>query len=70
MDAAGEYDLASGAVIECHHRLPLANRLRTTKLSDLALVCPTCHRALHSRSRGPSVIEDLRKHLEASGSGT
>lgn len=64
VDVAGEYDLVTGAVIECHHRLPLTSGVRTTKLSDLTLVCPTCHRALHSRSRWPSV-EDLRKHLQA-----
>jgi hypothetical protein len=63
VDVAGEYDLVTGAVIECHHRLPLANGVRVTKLSDLALVCPTCHRALHSRSRWQSV-DDLRKHLQ------
>lgn len=68
VDVAGEYDLVTGAVIECHHRLPLASGVRTTKLSDLALVCPTCHRALHSRSRWSSV-EDLRKHLQAATSG-
>ncbi len=63
VDVADEYDLVTGAVIECHHRLPLANGVRTTKLADLALVCPTCHRALHSRSRWPSV-DELRKHLK------
>ena len=35
---------------------------RTTRLEDLALVCPTCHRALHSRSRWSSV-QELHKHL-------
>lgn len=64
VDVAGEYDLTNGAVIECHHRLPLASGIRITKLADLALVCPTCHRALHSRSRWASV-EELRQHLQS-----
>ena len=62
VDVAGRYDLAAGAVVECHHLLPLAGGERTTRLEDLALVCPTCHRALHSRSRWGSV-QELHKHL-------
>jgi 5-methylcytosine-specific restriction protein A len=63
IDVAGTYDLHAGAVVECHHTRPLAEGVRETKLSDLALVCPNCHRALHSRSRWPS-LADLRDHLQ------
>ena len=63
MDVAGHYDLAAGSAVECHHLLPLASGERTTRLSDLALVCPTCHRALHSQARWPSV-QALREHLQ------
>ncbi len=38
-------------LLEAHHLLPLASPLRTdsegTKLSDLAALCPNCHRAVH-----------------------
>ncbi len=68
VDVAWAYDLHSGSVVECHHTRPLADGVRETKLSDLALVCPNCHRALHSRSRWHSVAE-LREHLNrATGS--
>jgi len=42
----GEY---SGELFECHHTRPLYTLVgtATTKLVDLAVVCPTCHRALH-----------------------
>jgi 5-methylcytosine-specific restriction protein A len=44
--------------IECHHRVPLSQGgPTTTKLSDLALVCPNCHRMLHRRQPWPSVEE-------------
>ena len=36
--------------LDVHHLLPLATASRsrsTTKMSDIVLVCPTCHRALH-----------------------
>ena len=61
-DVASTYDLAAGSLVECHHLLPLASGQRTTRLEDLALVCPTCHRALHSGSRWASLPE-LRQHL-------
>lgn len=47
--------------IECHHRLPLATAdMRTTRLDDLALVCPNCHRMLH-RSRPALTVEALKE---------
>lgn len=62
VDVAKRYDLAAGSGVECHHVLPLASGVRRTRLADLALVCPTCHRALHSRSRWDSV-QQLQAHL-------
>jgi 5-methylcytosine-specific restriction protein A len=37
------------SVIDVHHIVPLHQiGLSTTRLADLALVCPTCHRVLHA----------------------
>lgn len=46
---AGRYGLPNGDLYECHHRVPLADLaiVRSTKASDLAILCPTCHRAIH-----------------------
>lgn len=54
-------------VIDCHHLSPLAeaNHPVSTTLDDLALVCPTCHRALHASS-DPSNLEMLRQKLKQS----
>jgi len=43
------YGDSAGDIIECHHIKPLADVVgeRTTRLSDLALVCANCHRVLH-----------------------
>lgn len=44
------YGLAGRSAIECHHRLPLADGVnRVTRLRDLALLCATCHRAIHAQ---------------------
>ena len=32
---------------EIHHRLPIAHGPRVSRLEDLAILCPTCHRAIH-----------------------
>ena len=60
-DFASTYgDLGEG-FIECHHTLPLASGAeRRTRLADLALVCPNCHRMLH-RSRVPLAVAELRQ---------
>jgi HNH endonuclease len=45
---------------ECHHRVPLSELGGTTvtRLADLAIVCPNCHRMLH---RQPGMmVEQLR----------
>lgn len=52
-------DLGEG-FIECHHTLPLATGSpRITRLADLAVVCPNCHRMLH-RAKEPLSVESLR----------
>jgi 5-methylcytosine-specific restriction protein A len=52
-------DLGAG-VIDCHHKTPLSELKpgAKTKLSDLALVCPNCHRILHKGTKTIS-LENL-----------
>ena len=51
-------------IIDCHHLTPLGTNEESveTGTEDLALVCPTCHRALH-RMEDPSDIDGLRLRL-------
>ncbi len=51
-------------IFEVHHRLPLskAEGPVKTKLSDLAVLCPNCHRAIH-RTRPMLKVEALAKRL-------
>ncbi len=51
--------------IEVHHLIPLKDLQEghKTKLSDLAMVCPNCHRMLHRGSPWPT-IEQLKQRLE------
>jgi 5-methylcytosine-specific restriction protein A len=35
------------SLLDLHHVNPLAAGERETKISDLCLLCPTCHRFLH-----------------------
>lgn len=62
LDVSAKYGTDAGTAIECHHRRPLADGQRTTRLADLALVCPTCHRVLHAAKPWASV-DDLRSRL-------
>lgn len=61
-DFAERYGLPDGDLFECHHRVPLseATGARRTSIDDLAVVCPTCHRALHRHARLPTVEEQRR----------
>lgn len=52
-------------IIDVHHVVPLhLAKESTTKLSDLALVCPTCHRAIHAHRPFVTPAE-LRQKIEA-----
>jgi 5-methylcytosine-specific restriction protein A len=46
-----------GTVLECHHLRPLLLGQRATRLSDIALVCATCHRAIHAKGLLTTVSE-------------
>jgi hypothetical protein len=49
--------------IEAHHRRPVSQMQEgeTTKLSDLAALCPNCHRIIHRN--GLMTVEDLARHI-------
>lgn len=56
------YGAGSEGVLECHHLRPLKLGERATRLADVALLCATCHRAIHAK--GLLVrIDDLRGAL-------
>src|SRR5262249_39812413 len=50
-DFADVYGEIGRGFIECHHLLALADLLaeQATRPSDLALVCPNCHRMIHRK---------------------
>jgi 5-methylcytosine-specific restriction protein A len=50
-DFLAKYGEIGRGVIDCHHLVALADLLneRTTRLSDVALVCPNCHRIIHRK---------------------
>jgi hypothetical protein len=47
--ALSAYPGIEADICEVHHRTPLSSTIwpAETKLSDLAVLCPTCHRAIH-----------------------
>ena len=65
-DFEATYGPRGAGFIECHHTLPLSQSEpgRTTKLSELALVCANCHRMIHIRSPWLS-MKELRELTEA-----
>jgi 5-methylcytosine-specific restriction protein A len=50
-DFATAYGDIGRGVIDCHHLLALADLTteRATKLTEVALVCPNCHRIIHRK---------------------
>ena len=47
-------------IIEAHHKNPLPEGVRNTKLADLVSLCPNCHRIAHLRKH-PYSVEEIRK---------
>jgi 5-methylcytosine-specific restriction enzyme A len=37
------------AILEAHHRIPIHAGQRLSRVGDLVLLCPTCHREVHQR---------------------
>lgn len=57
------YPKLGDSFIECHHQTPIASGgIRTTYISDLALVCSNCHRMLHRKLDGKFLtVEELKE---------
>lgn len=58
---------AAGSIIEVHHREPLAALVEARPYDpskDLVPLCPSCHRAVHTRRPIPYSPEDLVKLME------
>ena len=64
-DMEAIYGSLGKGYIEAHHRRPVSQIKagETTKLSDLAALCPNCHRMIHRN--GLMSVEDLAMHLKA-----
>ncbi|OIQ24115.1 HNH endonuclease [Lacinutrix sp. MedPE-SW] len=50
-DFSNTYPNLGNGFIECHHKIPINQGERITKLEDLALVCANCHRMLHRKNK-------------------
>jgi len=62
-DLESKYGSPGAAIFECHHIEPLRVSGPTeSKLSDLALLCPNCHRVAHRIEPWPTIAE-LRQHI-------
>lgn len=58
----------AGSIIEVHHLEPVASLTEPRPydpLTDLVPLCPSCHRAAHTRRPFPFSIEELKSLMEA-----
>lgn len=63
------YGESEYACYEVHHLIPIGNGVkRITKLSDLAILCANCHRAIHSVSPMPTIAEFCKTIIRESPS--
>jgi 5-methylcytosine-specific restriction protein A len=69
-DFAAAYGERGEGFIECHHTIPLHSLKgrATTRVVDLALVCPNCHRMIHRTKRWLSV-EQVQALVQAHKEG-
>lgn len=53
-----------GKIIEAHHNVPLSTYTAqsTTNINDIRMLCPSCHRAIHT-SKDWLTVDDLRKAI-------
>ncbi|WP_164549395.1 HNH endonuclease [Tsuneonella rigui] len=63
---ACDFTHADPAMMDAHHKDPLASGIRQTKVSDLLILCPTCHRRAHRTTDvlAPMTIVELRQWVE------
>ena len=62
-DFSSTYPELGDGFIECHHRTPINQGERITRLEDLALVCANCHRMLHRKNKQNDyyTVEELKQ---------
>lgn len=59
------YGELGNGFIECHHKKFICDGERITRITDLAMVCPNCHRMLHKNMEGRYyTVEELKKFLD------
>lgn len=54
------------SLIEVHHLTPLSNIEKPkiyNPITDLVPLCPTCHRAIHSKKPVPFTVDELKERL-------
>lgn len=63
---ACDFGHADPAMMDAHHKDPLAGGIRQTGVGDLLILCPTCHRRAHRTANTlvPLTIAELRKWVE------
>lgn len=68
VDLEERYGVRASDFIECHHVVPLhtLDPGKKTRLDDLALLCPNCHRILHLRQPWLTV-EEVRELVLSNG---
>ena len=70
LDPVKIYDSIGENLLEVHHTIPLHKLPEggVTKLTDLILVCPSCHRALHKGDAEKNLVT-LKKILQQGSGG-
>ena len=64
-DLQFRYGELGSMIFECHHLIPLSETGETvTRMDDVALLCPNCHRIAHRIKPWPSLAE-LRLHCHS-----
>lgn len=59
------FENADPSVFDAHHIHPIAAGLRKTRIEDLAVLCPTCHRLAHRKGINPFSpvpVNDIKKY--------
>jgi 5-methylcytosine-specific restriction enzyme A len=54
---ACKFSDAQGKMFDAHHLQPLMAGVRETRIDDLAVLCPTCHRWAHAKA--PDILSPL-----------
>jgi 5-methylcytosine-specific restriction protein A len=55
------------SLLDVHHKCPLEEGVRYTKIADFELLCPTCHRIAHAiiKTKGAGLIGEFRNRWDA-----